>query len=56
MPLKFGAGVEPLLLGDVATVGIGHSVRTGAATEDGGRGRGRNRRDDNRRQQSHCIQ
>jgi len=35
LPLKFGAGVEPLLVRDVATVGIGHSVRTGAATEAG---------------------
>jgi cobalt-zinc-cadmium resistance protein CzcA len=35
LPLKFGAGVEPLLVRDVATVGIGHSIRTGAATEAG---------------------
>jgi cobalt-zinc-cadmium resistance protein CzcA len=33
--LKFGAGVEPLRIRDLATVGIGHSVRTGAATEAG---------------------
>jgi len=33
LPLKFGAGVEPLLVRDVATVAIGHSIRTGAATE-----------------------
>ncbi|MCB1096675.1 MAG: efflux RND transporter permease subunit [Verrucomicrobiae bacterium] len=35
LPLKFGAGVDPLLVEDVATIGIGHSFRTGAATERG---------------------
>ncbi|MEZ5325879.1 MAG: CusA/CzcA family heavy metal efflux RND transporter [Verrucomicrobiales bacterium] len=35
LPLKFGAGVDPLLIEDVATIGIGHSFRTGAATERG---------------------
>jgi heavy metal efflux system protein len=35
LPLKFGAGVDPLLVEDVATIGIGHSSRTGAATERG---------------------
>ncbi|MGI8604265.1 MAG: efflux RND transporter permease subunit [Verrucomicrobiales bacterium] len=35
IPLKFGAGVRPILVKDVATVAIGHSVRTGAATEEG---------------------
>ncbi len=33
LPLKFGAGVDPILVGDVAEIGIGHSFRTGAATE-----------------------
>lgn len=35
LPLKFGAGVEPLLVEDVATIAIGNSFRTGAATERG---------------------
>ena len=35
LPLKFGGGVKPLLVGDVATVGIGTSFRTGASTENG---------------------
>lgn len=35
LTLKFGAGVKPLQIRDIATVGIGHSVRTGAATEAG---------------------
>jgi cobalt-zinc-cadmium resistance protein CzcA len=35
IPLKFGSGVKPLLVGDVATVGIGSSFRTGASTENG---------------------
>ena len=34
-PLKFGGSTTPLLVGDVATVGIGHAFRTGASTEDG---------------------
>ena len=35
LPLKFGGGVKPLLVGDVAGVGIGTSYRTGASTEMG---------------------
>ena len=35
LPLKFGAGVEPLLVKDVAEVKIGTKFRTGAATLDG---------------------
>ena len=35
IPLKFGAGVRPILVKDVASVAIGHGVRTGAATEEG---------------------
>jgi cobalt-zinc-cadmium resistance protein CzcA len=35
IPLKFGARVQPILVKDVAEVGIGSKVRTGAATEDG---------------------
>ena len=35
LPLKFGAGVKPILLGEVATVGIGSSFRTGASTHEG---------------------
>ena len=35
LPLKFGAGVKPMLVGDVATVGIGSAFRTGASTDDG---------------------
>jgi len=35
LPLKFGAGVEPLLVEDIATIEIGHAFRTGAATERG---------------------
>lgn len=35
LPLKFGAGIEPLLVEDVAEVGIGHSFRTGAGTHRG---------------------
>ncbi len=35
LPLKFGAGREPIKVGDVAAVTIGAKVRTGAATEDG---------------------
>jgi cobalt-zinc-cadmium resistance protein CzcA len=35
LPVKFAAGVKPLLVKDVAEVGIGSKVRTGAATENG---------------------
>ena len=35
VPLKFGAGVNPILLREVATVEIGSSFRTGASTADG---------------------
>src|SRR5207247_4628695 len=35
IPIKFDAGVEPILVKDVADVGIGSKVRTGAATENG---------------------
>jgi len=35
LPLKFAAGVKPILVGDVADVAIGSSFRTGAATENG---------------------
>ena len=35
LPLKFGAGVQPILVRDVATVGIGTSFRIGASTENG---------------------
>ena len=35
LPLKFGGGVKPLLLRDVASVGIGHAFRTGASTDQG---------------------
>lgn len=35
LPLKFGAGVKPMLLSEVATVGIGSAFRTGASTHDG---------------------
>jgi cobalt-zinc-cadmium resistance protein CzcA len=35
IPLKFASGVEPILVEDIATIGIGHSFRTGAATERG---------------------
>jgi cobalt-zinc-cadmium resistance protein CzcA len=35
LPLKFGAGVRPILLSEVATVGIGSSYRTGASTHEG---------------------
>ncbi len=34
-PLKFGGGSKPLLVGDVATVGIGSAFRTGASTDQG---------------------
>ena len=35
LPLKFGAGVKPMLVGDVASVGIGSAFRTGASTDQG---------------------
>lgn len=35
LPLKFGAGVRPILVSEVATVGIGSSYRTGASTHEG---------------------
>ena len=35
LPLKFGAGVKPILLNEVASVGIGSSFRTGASTHEG---------------------
>lgn len=35
LPLKFGGGVKPLLVSDVASVGIGISYRAGASTEMG---------------------
>jgi cobalt-zinc-cadmium resistance protein CzcA len=34
LPIKFGAGVRPILLSDVATVGVGSSFRTGASTHE----------------------
>ncbi|MGN6643308.1 MAG: efflux RND transporter permease subunit, partial [Verrucomicrobiota bacterium] len=35
IPLKFGGGVKPLLVRDVANVGLGHAYRTGASTDQG---------------------
>jgi len=35
LPLKFGAGVKPILLNEVATVSIGSAFRTGASTHEG---------------------
>ena len=35
LPLKFGAGVRPLLVRDIADVTVGTKVRTGAATLNG---------------------
>jgi heavy metal efflux system protein len=35
LPIKFAAGVKPVLVGDVADVAIGARFRTGAATENG---------------------
>jgi cobalt-zinc-cadmium resistance protein CzcA len=35
LPLKFGSGVAPILVRDVAEVAIGKAVRTGAATYNG---------------------
>lgn len=35
LPLKFGAGVKPILLNEVASVSIGSAFRTGASTHEG---------------------
>lgn len=35
LPAKFGAGVQPIVVGDVAEVVIGRAVRTGAASFNG---------------------
>ena len=35
IPLKFGAAVQPVLVGDVADISIGTSYRTGASTDMG---------------------
>ena len=35
LPLKFTGAVKPMLLSEVATVGIGSGFRTGASTDDG---------------------
>ena len=35
LPIKFRSGTEPIKVSDVATVGIGSSVRTGASTWNG---------------------
>ena len=35
LPIKFGAGKKPIQIKDVAEVGIGSKVRTGASLEDG---------------------
>ena len=35
LPVKFGAGIQPLLVKDVAEVGVGSAFRTGAATVNG---------------------
>jgi cobalt-zinc-cadmium resistance protein CzcA len=35
LPVKFAGGVRPLTVGDLADVGIGTAMRTGAATENG---------------------
>lgn len=35
LPVKFAGGAEPLLVRDVASVGIGSAVRRGASTSDG---------------------
>src|SRR6185436_6690116 len=35
VPLKFGSGLKPLLVSDMATVGVGHAFRTGASTDQG---------------------
>jgi len=35
IPVKFGAGVKPMVVGDVATVTVGSAFRTGASTHNG---------------------
>lgn len=35
LPVRFAAGVSPILVGDVAEVKVGSAFRTGASTEDG---------------------
>ena len=35
LPVKFGAGVQPLKVGDLARVALGEKYRTGAATHNG---------------------
>ena len=35
LPIRFGSGVQPIRIQDVATVEIGHAVRTGTATYNG---------------------
>ena len=35
IPVKFGAGIQPILVRDLAEVGIGSTMRTGAGTENG---------------------
>lgn len=35
LPVKFGGGVKPLLVKDLAEVAVGSSVRTGAASQNG---------------------
>ena len=35
LPVKFAGAARPLLVGDLAVVGIGSAVRTGASTENG---------------------
>lgn len=35
LPLKFGGGVGPILLSEVATISIGSNFRTGASTDNG---------------------
>ncbi len=34
IPLRFGGGVQPILLGELATIGVGTSFRTGAGTDN----------------------
>lgn len=35
IPLKFGSGIRPITVADVASIEIGSSFRTGASTDDG---------------------
>ena len=35
LPVRFAAGVRPILVGDVASIQVGAAFRTGASTEDG---------------------